>query len=190
MEDNTDCNESRVTVSRVKPRPGPWFAMANGIRNNVKLLQCNLPARWAFVCALDYCNEFRTDGLVVNEALPLILRGIPNVENTIPDTLVRFGLWEKCPEGYRVINYLDWQPSKEQIQAALANTAARVQRHRAKKRERKSSYSERGRKGWATRRSRGAEHGAEQVLSRPPALVPARVFDLTARIRAEGGAGV
>jgi hypothetical protein len=183
MDTSMPTTETDVTVSRAKRRPSSWHAVSDNIADDPKLLQCSIPARLAYHDGLAYCSKWRTDGLIIESALSHVFRGLPNAD-TIPKTLVTAGLWESCPEGYRVINYLDWQPSKEEIEAARASGAARSQRNRDKEKERRSADKQRGVKAAATRASRARDAHLMQASRRPDAPI----VDVTPRIRREVGA--
>jgi hypothetical protein len=90
------------------------------------------------VAALCYCNRYLTDGLVPTAMAPMLLtlEGIgrrtdngtirPVTWQEIVATLVRTGLWEPVEDGWRIHDFHDYQPTREQVEAE------RVVIHRAK----------------------------------------------------------
>jgi len=175
---------------RAPRRPRPWFAVANDIQDDPKLARLTYEARWAFLCAVGYCNTWRTDGVIRQEALRGLFREFPNGD-MLPNAYVGVELWEHVPGvGYQIVNYLRWQRSLKQIEASLADGRGRSQRKRDKEKVKKQADKQRGVKAAATKRARRAArdvgvHVASTVSSRSD-NVP--IFDLTARIGREGGA--
>jgi hypothetical protein len=112
-----------------------WFKVSDNILGDPKLMQCSGPAQLAFFYGLAFCSRQRTDGLIIEEALPQICQGFPQADiKLIAQTLIRFGLWKKHKKGYIVKNYLVWQSSRKQIEAALKANAERQERYREKMR--------------------------------------------------------
>ena len=85
---------------------------------------------WAGLC---YCAANRTDGRVVHEALPFVA-SMAEVEQDIAHLLVNVGLWSKDDEGFEVIDFLKFNPSRAQLEAESAAAAERQARSREKSR--------------------------------------------------------
>lgn len=93
--------------------------------------------------AIYYCNRNRTDGFVPRGQVRKLVdwHGIfagetkreakPVDALALANTLVEVGRWEPCEGGFRVHDYLDHQPSAEQIDASRTASRKRVARHRA-----------------------------------------------------------
>lgn len=67
--------------------------------------------------ALSWCGDRLTDG-VLPKGQPARLAG-RNVDDLIAE-LVRVGLWERTENGYRIHDYLDYNPSREEVNAISA----------------------------------------------------------------------
>jgi len=91
-----------------------------------KLVAAGPLAGWLFVCGLTYCARHLTDGDIPAPQVPRLVVG----GHKLAAALVAVGLWEATPAGYRVHDYLQYQPSRAAVLAARAKTLARVQRHR------------------------------------------------------------
>lgn len=74
------------------------------------------------VRGLCYCAANLTDGFIP-------LRKFSNEQTTI-DRLVAVGLWEPVDGGYRVHDYLEYNPSRAKVEAERATTRDRVSRWR------------------------------------------------------------
>lgn len=89
----------------------PWVKLDDGCDEHPKLVGLSDGAFAAWVTGLLYCNRNRTDGFIPAAAAHRRLRG--DGEETAEE-LVRAGLWERTDDGYRVHDYLDYQPSSDQ----------------------------------------------------------------------------
>lgn len=87
-------------------------------------------AAWLNVCAWAYCARNLTDGFVPAERVPR-LADVPKPTQLV-DRLVKAKLWEVVPGGYMVHDYLEYNPSREQVMAERAATARRVADYRAR----------------------------------------------------------
>lgn len=85
---------------------------------------------WAGLC---YCATNRTDGRIVHDSLPFIA-AMAEVEQDIAQTLVNVGLWSSDDEGFEVIDFLKFNPSRAQLEADAAAAAERQARSREKSR--------------------------------------------------------
>ena len=72
------------------------------------------------VAALCYCNKYLTDGFIPHEVVPTLLNLDLCKEykvscEDIVQTLVVVGIWEQVKGGYIIHDYLDYQPSREEV---------------------------------------------------------------------------
>lgn len=115
----------------------PWFSLNVDYWRNPKVAQAGFLAASLNVAALAYCAEQLTDGFVPVAVVPLLaapMRGYvydpglpkgalcgPGPSHQEPldlaEQLIDADLWEPVPGGFRVVNYLDHQPSREQVLA-------------------------------------------------------------------------
>ena len=107
-----------------------------------------------YVCGLCYCNEHLTDGFIPDDAVAtLALPGPGNHHNRFTSVSVTLQklldahLWERVQGGYRVHDYLDWNPTAERIREL---------------RQKKKNRQDRWRRDASRDASRGASRDASQ----------------------------
>ena len=93
-----------------------------------KILKAGPEAAWLFVCGLCYCSQHATDGIIPLAALAKLSDS--RRPRDLAKKLVASKLWEDHPDGYRVHDYTDWNPSAEQVKAKRAASSERVRRWR------------------------------------------------------------
>ncbi len=113
--------------------------------------------------ALSWCSDKLTDG-VVPRSQPARLIGAP-VDNLIEE-LMRVGLWERHKRGYLIHDFLDYNPSKAQVEAlrAVKSEAGRrggIASGKARSEAAAQAYAEAHAKALA---QAAAEADAKQVL--------------------------
>lgn len=75
-----------------------------------------------------YCNRHLTDGFLPDDIVPSIVAwvnshleklGVPPEKRNInwPALMIKNGLWERADGGYNIHDYLDYNPTKEQVLA-------------------------------------------------------------------------
>lgn len=104
-----------------------WVALDDSIFYNRKVVQCDPGAKLLYVVGLVYCGHQLTDGFIAYEALPL-LAGMAGTDLAIAkqnaSKLVSIGLWDATADQWHVPDYLDYNPSKEQVLHKKAVRAA------------------------------------------------------------------
>lgn len=103
-----------------------WVKIDDGFYQHPKLVRAGPVGMALQIAALCYCNRNLTDGYLPEEAVPLLIAGGMEV---VPKML-ELGLWGEVVGGYRVHDYLEYQPSREQVEAARKANAERVRRWR------------------------------------------------------------
>lgn len=118
-----------------------WVKIDDGFARHPKVVRAGPLGMAMQIAALCYCNQYLTDGFIPQSIVP----GLINLEDLslgvgrkitwelVVNGLITAGLWEEVEGGYRIHDYLDYQPSKEQVLAERKATAERVKQHRAKK---------------------------------------------------------
>src|SRR5437016_5465937 len=103
-----------------------WVKIDDQFARHPKVLKIGPLAGWLHVCALTYCSQYLTDGFVPKEAVnaladfsTLAAQFGSTAEGTIgtdfvPE-LVRHGLWREVDGGYLIHDYLEYNPSREDI---------------------------------------------------------------------------
>ena len=109
-----------------------WIRLDDNFADHPKVAAAGPLAGWVHVCGLVYCGRFLTDGFVPgNIALRLAdfdglgiatggIRGVAEFGHDITmaeliERLVEVGLWEPCEGGYMIHDYLDYNPTREQV---------------------------------------------------------------------------
>jgi hypothetical protein len=101
----------------------PWVRLDDHAPEHPKMLRAGPVACWLWVCGLAYCSRHLTDGEVPAEAVTAL--GVPKAMDAV-SRLLREGLWEEAPTGYRIHDYHTYQPSKEQVITRRKRTTDRV----------------------------------------------------------------
>lgn len=134
-----------------------WVRIDDGFPQHPKVAKAGPLGIAMQVAALCYCNRYLTDGFIPRGVVP----GLLNLEGIAVHTwdgelfgggedatwqlvvadLIEAGLWEEVEGGYRIHDYLDYQPSRQQVLAERQKTAERVRRHRAKEAERNADVT-------------------------------------------------
>jgi len=89
----------------------PWIRFEDNFPEHPKVLALSDGAFRLHVRAIGYAARLLTDGHVSSAALRSMTR-----RSALPAELVAAGIWETVKDGYVVHDYLDYQPSKAEIQ--------------------------------------------------------------------------
>lgn len=106
----------------------PWVRLDDAFHAHPKLAALGprtLSAVGLYVLGLTWSSAYLTDGVVPEGQLHK-LGGTP----VLAAALVDAGLWERTDEGYRIHDYLEYNPSRERVQAGRATDADRKRRGR------------------------------------------------------------
>lgn len=112
----------------------PWVRLDEQFPDHPKTVIAGPLAGWLHVCALAYCNRMTTDGFIpYNQVGRLadftticIANGAVDDPRTVykpadaydqAERLVNVGMWEATAGGFRIHDYLDYQPSRAEIEA-------------------------------------------------------------------------
>jgi hypothetical protein len=92
----------------------PWVRLDDGFGEHPKIIKAGSLAGWLYVMGLGYCNRNLTDGFI---PIGMVTR-LTDLDDAcrLAERLVDAGLWEATGGGYRVHDYLDYQPSREQAE--------------------------------------------------------------------------
>ena len=93
----------------------------------VRLRQESPAAFAAWVMAITYCSDQETDGHLDAMALDFV-----HVTPNLARILVEKNMFEECEDGYIVHGYLNWNSSREEIEAAREKERKRVREFRTK----------------------------------------------------------
>lgn len=91
----------------------PWVRLDDQFPDHPKIVRAGPSAAWLYVCGLAYCARHLTDGLIPEAQMPRLMTGAAK----LADRLVAAGLWEVTDDGYRVHDFLNYNPSRAQTLA-------------------------------------------------------------------------
>jgi hypothetical protein len=111
-----------------------WVKLDDGFAEHPKVIAAGPLAGWVHVCGLCYCNRNLTDGYVPRnvarrladfEHIGLETGGVPGMVavgvdvdcEMLVEALVEVGMWEEVEGGYLIHDYLDYNPSKDDVLA-------------------------------------------------------------------------
>lgn len=109
-----------------------WFAVDDSFHGHPKLAELEAGKRFAEAIALwtmagSWCAHHLTDGHVPAAQLRKL---VPFQPTPAANELVRIGLWEVAEGGYQFRDWADYQPTREEVEARRAKSAARTRKSR------------------------------------------------------------
>lgn len=110
-----------------------WVKLDDQFFINQKVRSAGPSGQLLYLAGLCWCAMQLNDGHINGLDLPAIA-GLAVVEPDIADHLVSVGLWERTDGGFRVPDYLTFNPSREQTLAERAAGAERQRRSRERSR--------------------------------------------------------
>lgn len=112
----------------------PWVKIDEAMPDHPKVLSAGPLAGWLHICGLAYCNRYLTDGFVPRAMVPKLADFDGLAEQVaegdvmaayttvgpfdMAERLVACGIWRKVEGGYQIHDYLDFQPSKAEVEEA------------------------------------------------------------------------
>ena len=93
----------------------PWVKLDDRFPSHRKIALLSDRAFRLHVSALCWCSENLTDGHIADRELPLVAK-IRNVKATAQQ-LADAGVWDRTGGGWEIHDYLDFNPSREQVLA-------------------------------------------------------------------------
>lgn len=156
-----------------------WFKVDDQLAFHPKVIEAGNAAMGLWVRAGAWCSAHLTEG-----ALPKHMIGTLGAQARDAKRLVEVGLWEQTNVGYQFRDWVDYQPTKKQVEAEKAANRERQKRFREKRRNSPSSDVSDGGSNGVTNDatndapSRPDPTNKEKTSSPSP---PATVYDITAR---------
>jgi hypothetical protein len=92
----------------------PWANLDDRFPTHPKVIGLTDGAFRLHVSGICYCAQYVTDGVIEAETVPLLM---PRYRKQLLDELLRKGRWVPHPAGFEIHDYLDWNRSREQIEA-------------------------------------------------------------------------
>lgn len=140
-----------------------WVRLDDSFSEHPKLARAGPLGMAMQIAALCYANRNLTDGFVPRAVAPLLLNfdglyiafpesGLPEGQEgplavswqAVAESLVRAGLWEEENGGYRIHDYLKYQPSRESVMRAREGSAKRAKEFRQRRRQEEASEGDGG----------------------------------------------
>lgn len=111
-----------------------WSRFEPGFSRHPKRIKVGPLASWLWVCSVDHCTEFRTNGFLDLAAIPSLSAEIRGATlRKCIDALMEVRSWIEAPGGYIVHGYLDHNPSSDQVEADRKAARERYQRWKDKR---------------------------------------------------------
>lgn len=127
----------------------PWFRVDDGFDNHPKILAAGNAAAGMFARLGAYCARYSTEGRIPDS----IVRTYGTTRER--DRLVAVGLLKHVDDGWQLHDYLDYNPTAEQVKASRQANAERQRRFRESRRDTPPA-----RNGVTNARSNGATNAA------------------------------
>lgn len=122
-----------------------WVRLDDRFNEHPKVIQVGPLAGWLFMCGLTYSARNLTDGRLPYSLIPMLanFQGIATTNGMVGDDvhpydlagdLVIAGLWEEAENGdFLIHDYLEYNPSREQVLSERRANAERQNRWRSAK---------------------------------------------------------
>lgn len=106
-----------------------WVRVDDSFADHPKVIEAGPMASWLYVCGLTYCARLLTDGFIPDGQV----RKLADLDGAkqLAEKLVEVGLWERADDGYRVHDYLEYNPTADKVRADRKAAQERMQRHRS-----------------------------------------------------------
>jgi hypothetical protein len=110
-----------------------WAKVDDRFFSHPKVVGTGLAARGLWITALSWSSAMETDGWIPESVLWFFAH--PNLIPELTQELVDARLWERGDRGFRIHDFLDWNPSRATVLARRQAGAARLAAYRERKRE-------------------------------------------------------
>lgn len=109
----------------------PWVKLDDRFPSHRKIALLSDRAFRLHVAAICWCSENLTDGRITDRELTLItrIRGVKATAKQLEDA----GVWDRVEGGWVIHDYLDFNPSRDQVLAERKKNAERQERFRQRK---------------------------------------------------------
>jgi hypothetical protein len=109
----------------------PWVKLDDRFPSHRKIALLSDRAFRLHVSAICWCAENLTDGRIGDRELALVtrVRGVKATAKQLEDA----GLWDRTDDGWEIHDYLDYNPSREQVLIDRKKNAERQERFRRRK---------------------------------------------------------
>lgn len=84
---------------------------------NPKVRKAGRDAAFLYIAGNGFCNEYLTDGFISDTDIETVaFNAFQRQPKKAVESLVRAGLWDRVPGGYKIHDYLDYNKSKQEIE--------------------------------------------------------------------------
>lgn len=108
----------------------PWANLDDGYPDHPKVIRLSDAAFRLHTSAVCHCAKYLTDGHVAAVKVPTL---VPRYRPRTLTELVDAGLWAREGDGFAVHDYLDWNRSREQVEAERSRKSAAGRRGAARR---------------------------------------------------------
>src|SRR6266702_5765068 len=102
----------------------PWFRLDDSFHSHPKVIAAGNEATGLFVRCGTHAAEHLTDGFVGRDIVTLY------GDETLAAALVRVRLWHRARGGWTIHDYLDYNPSREQVERERKEARERMRKRR------------------------------------------------------------
>lgn len=106
-----------------------WVKLDDQFPDHPKVRRAGTDAAWLFVAGVCYCARYLTDGEIPREVIPTLTA--LRKPNAAARALVTAGLWHETPDGYAVNDYLEFNPSKADVEGRRDGAQVRMNARRS-----------------------------------------------------------
>lgn len=106
-----------------------WTKLDDSFYDNPKIIEGGNEVAGAFARSLSYCGKHNTDG-----TFPKVIGDDIARRKKVTDTLLELGLWILDGRRYFIPDYLEFNPSAEQVEKDRATARERMRELRANRR--------------------------------------------------------
>jgi hypothetical protein len=117
------------TEKRQPSRLRPWTAMPQGFLRRPEVMRLSKEAKLLFWAMTDHACEQMTDGAIQDVELQFLF-AVAGADSSALGELTMAGVIEHMETGYQLRDFLEYSRSREDREAARANSRERVARHR------------------------------------------------------------
>lgn len=109
----------------------PWVKLDDRFPSHRKIALLSDRAFRLHISAICWCSENLTDGRIGDRELALVakIRGVKATAQQLADA----GVWDRTEDGWEIHDYLDYNPSREQVIAERKKNAERQEKFRRRK---------------------------------------------------------
>lgn len=108
-----------------------WVKLDDRMPGHPKILACDLSARWLYIKGLCHAGLFLTDGFLRDSDVAELVKGLPRPAKAVQQ-LTSAGLWTKEGEGFRIHDFLNYNPARATVEAERDKGRKRIAEWRQK----------------------------------------------------------